>query len=67
MSINRIVLLEQELTKLDIEIANAKSTTTSGYLANLNNKQASIKKELAKLRIQEFEEREYLDFDDDYR
>jgi hypothetical protein len=65
MDTNQIVLLEQELFKLDIEISN--SPTTNDYIINLNNKRTLIKKELAKLRIQVFEEREYLDFDDDYR
>lgn len=65
---HQILLLEKELSKLDNEITNAQlCTAVTEHLDSLLKKQATLKKELAKLRIQEFEEREYLDFDDDYR
>ena len=64
MSRTQINLLEREMVKITNEI---NSNNNSQHINDLKKKQSAIKNELAKLRIKEFEEREYLDFDDDYR
>ena len=62
MSTHQINFLERELIKLSDEI-----NSNAGNENELKKQQLSIRNELATLRIKEFEEREYLDFDDDYR
>ena len=69
MVVSQINLLEKELIRLanEINIANASEEKNKEHLSSLTNEYNSIKKTLAKYRVQEFEEREYLDFDDDLR
>lgn len=69
MVLSQINLLEKELTRLAEEINNANACKEKSiqHISSLTHEYNSIKKTLAKYRVQEFEEREYLDFDDDLR
>jgi hypothetical protein len=69
MVTSQINLLEKELTRLadEINVANVSKEKNTEHITNLNHEYHSIKKTLAKYRVQEFEEREFLDFDDDLR
>jgi hypothetical protein len=67
MSKSQISFLEKELVKLTTEINRISASNTSEKLTHLKEEYATVKNTLGKLRIQEFENREYLDFDDDLR
>ena len=67
MSNSQINFLEKELIKLTTEINRISSSNTSENLEQIQAEYITIKNTLGKLRIQEFENREYLDFDDDLR
>lgn len=65
MSLNQINFLEKELIRLSNEIIKSKDNID--LTKQLNNEYNVTQSTLRKLRICEFEEREYLDFDDDLR
>lgn len=65
MSIDYIKQLEKRIAKLAIQISCNHANDIQ--LAALVQEHLAIKNELTQCRIHEFEEREYLDFDDDLR
>lgn len=66
---NRILFLQKEHTRLDKEIDTMEKTGhfTDDQLNKLKRQRLVIKDELSGLHRKQYEEREYVDFDDDDR
>ena len=69
MIAGRIKHLEKEHIKLDKEIETLERTGkfTDQQLHDLKKKKLAVRDELSRLRREEYEERQHLDFDDDHR
>lgn len=69
MIAGRIKHLEKEHIKLDKEIETLERTGkfTDEQLHDLKKKKLAVRDELSRLRKQEYEERQDVDFDDDHR
>lgn len=69
MIAGRIAHLEKEHIRLDKEIETLERTGkfTDDQLTQLKKEKLAVRDELSRLRRQQYEEREYLDFDDDHR
>lgn len=64
---NRIKVLEQKHYELEKEIEhlNATGNFTDDHMRELKKKKLSIKDELSQLRRREYEDQQYVEFDDD--
>ena len=69
MIAGRIRHLEKEHTRLDNEIDTLERTGkfSDDQIHNLKKERLAVRDELSRLRRQEYEDRQSLDFDDDYR